>query len=737
MKKVININFQGRVIPIEESAYDMLTKYVESLRSFFANEEGKDEIINDIEGRIGELFGEILKKGNTCIVETDVETIIASMGRPEDFEAEEGNLKSQLGGEGESKQKTYNNNYNSADAKKLFRDETHKVLGGVCAGIANYFGIDPLIVRILFVLFVGITFWVYFILWIAVPASSSQVIGSQRKRLFRDPDNKLIAGVCSGLAQYFSVQVWVPRLLFLLPFFSFVFNWGHFGGWDFPDFLSFSFSPGSLFIYIIFWLVLPEAKSAADKLEMKGEKVDLNNIKSTIQGDMEGFKDRAKMFGNEIKERAQELGENISKSTNRMASQVGPNAKSAGSGLSRIIVVIVKVFVYFILGSILFALVAALFGAGVASTGLLTVAYPYVLAGNAEKILAWGTLIFFIWIPVIAIVTWIIRRLTGKRGNSSALTLTFIGLWTLGWVCFINLIVQLRSDFKYRNNPAEQNIVLANPIVNKLEITRSTTGKYYDNGWFKLEPFASFDEDSLRIRNIWIRVVRSNTDSFNIMQVKMANSFSKSDADNIANRIKFSVSQKDTLLLLEQGIKLNSDEKFRNQRVIITVAVPVGKRIYIHDKVGWGDDVKVDLGRNNNYWDWENSEATESFHWDHNVEYIMTARGLEKVNKDPNDDNNENNDDENNDNRKKNTLEEFRRSKEQLQKEKEQKLQEIEQLDKELQIPIDSTRYKYNQPPTKDKVAPEEKKNKAVTKNNEQANVPNGMNDTAVMKYAL
>lgn len=62
MKKVININFQGRVIPIEESAYDVLKVYVESLRRFFANEEGRDEIINDIEGRIAELLVKALKK---------------------------------------------------------------------------------------------------------------------------------------------------------------------------------------------------------------------------------------------------------------------------------------------------------------------------------------------------------------------------------------------------------------------------------------------------------------------------------------------------------------------------------------------------------------------------------------------------------------------------------------------------------------------------------------------------
>jgi len=106
MKKVININFQGRVIPIEESAYDMLKQYVESLRKFFANEEGRDEIINDIEGRIAELFGDSLKKGSTCITDEDVNGIIASMGRPEDFEGEESKVQTQLGEESKQQQQS-------------------------------------------------------------------------------------------------------------------------------------------------------------------------------------------------------------------------------------------------------------------------------------------------------------------------------------------------------------------------------------------------------------------------------------------------------------------------------------------------------------------------------------------------------------------------------------------------------------------------------------------------------
>ena len=106
MKKVININFQGRVVPIEELAYDILQQYVISLRSYFANEEGKDEIINDIESRIAELFGEILKKGSTCITEVDVNDIIKSMGRPEDFDDEEGKVQAQLEGNSQREQQS-------------------------------------------------------------------------------------------------------------------------------------------------------------------------------------------------------------------------------------------------------------------------------------------------------------------------------------------------------------------------------------------------------------------------------------------------------------------------------------------------------------------------------------------------------------------------------------------------------------------------------------------------------
>ncbi len=207
MKKVININFQGRVVPIEETAYDILKQYTESLNKFFATEEGKEEIINDIEGRIAELFAETLKKGSTCICDDDVNRIIDSMGRPEDFETEEPHYK-------EANRTSTNDTYTNYNAPRgrLYRDENDKIIGGVCGGLANYLRVDASVVRIVFAILsfgAGTGFFIYLLLWVFLPSRNLKT--NLTKRLYRNPDEKVIGGVSSGLAAYFNIAVWIPR----------------------------------------------------------------------------------------------------------------------------------------------------------------------------------------------------------------------------------------------------------------------------------------------------------------------------------------------------------------------------------------------------------------------------------------------------------------------------------------------------------------------------------------------
>ena len=219
MKKIININLSGRVIPIEDSAYESLQRYIDSLRRYFANEEGRDEIINDIESRIAELMNDKIKKGATAVTDSDIEEIIHSMGRVEDFEQAEAEEKA--AGAGQSTTGSYSYTGPKPGKGRLYRDSSDKLLGGVCAGIANYMNVDPTIVRLLFAIITfggfGTGILIYIALWIILPVRDLETFVG--KRFFRNPDDRVIGGVAGGLAAYFNKPSWLFRLLFAAPLF--------------------------------------------------------------------------------------------------------------------------------------------------------------------------------------------------------------------------------------------------------------------------------------------------------------------------------------------------------------------------------------------------------------------------------------------------------------------------------------------------------------------------------------
>jgi phage shock protein PspC (stress-responsive transcriptional regulator) len=628
MKQVININFQGRVVPIEVTAFDMLKSYTESLSRHFANEEGKEEIINDIESRIGELFQERIKSGATCITDDDVHAIIKSMGRPEDFETEEGATSTASAPSSDADQQT---NYGqqtpgaTGSRKRLYRDENNKILGGVCAGIANYFGMDAILVRILFVLS-GIGFLAYILLWAFVPNNADGVIGVTRKKLYRDSDDKIIAGVCSGIGHYFGINQWIPRVLFALPFLSFVFRRWDWGFFDFSHFLSISFSPGALILYIILWAVLPEAFTTAEKLEMKGEKVDLNSIKESVKEEMKGFQQKAEKFGKEASGFVNEKAKIISTEAQNFTRQ-------HRTGFGDVIATIAKIFAYFVIGCIGFALVVALFALAVAAIGVFPLK-DFLVRDGWQNANAWGTLLFFIALPVIGVITWIVRRLAKARANSRMLRLTFISLWVVGWINVTMLVASLSKDFRYTNINSnskilpEEDLILSNPLVNKLEITSiSPIEKYTRRNWLRFAPFAGVNEDTAYVKNFEIRIVKSATDSFRVTVIKLANGRTRPEAEIQAGKIDFTGLQSDSILRLDRGLAINKTDKFRNQRIIISVYVPVGKKIMIDKSVGWYNNVDFDFNFNDNN-DWESINWDDDAHdWSSNVTYIMKADG--------------------------------------------------------------------------------------------------------------
>ncbi|WP_052272749.1 PspC domain-containing protein [Flavihumibacter solisilvae] len=652
MKKVININFQGRVIPIEETAFDLLKQYTESLRRYFANEEGRDEIINDIEGRIAELFSDRLKKGAICITDEDVNAIIANMGRPEDFDAVEAEAASGPSAQSSESTQPGAGSFSSAASQprgrgRLYRNADDKIIGGVCSGLANYLGIDPVIMRIVFVLLFGALFWVYILLWIIVPSQS--LTSNVTKRLYRNPDDKVIAGVCGGLAAYFNIQTWIPRLIFALPlilgiiggsFNAFFWDWDYSFG---PRFISGGLGSTLFVVYIVLWIAVPFANSAAEKLEMKGEKIDLNSIRDTVKGDLENFKSKAQSWGAEVKETAQQFGQRgrsfsatAGERARGFASEAGPAVGRAGSGIGNAIGILFKAFFLFIAAIIAFSLFAALMGILFGGMAVFPVK-DFFLEGFWQNLLAWLSLILFLGVPAVAMITWLVRRIMGVKSNNNYLGYTFGGLWIIGLFSFIFLAGMFARNFKNRAG-IENEVSMVQPSNNKLFVAaignniRYYSDDFFDFGWDEDAPFYGISHDSLMLKTVRVNVVKSKDSSFHVYTVRFSRSNTNAKAKELAEKITFSVQQKDSVLELPKGFAITRDDKFRNQQVLVVVEVPVGKKIELDESLDDYEWFTVNSNRRRGFnVSWDNN-WDDSYHWDNNVEYVMTRDGLQRTN---------------------------------------------------------------------------------------------------------
>ena len=162
MNKTISISLAGFSFIIEEQAYEKLNKYLQALRNSLEKDEA-DEVMYDIEIRIAEIFRENLDK-REVVNSDDVEKVIAQLGTPEAIE-------------GQSEENTERENPQEKTRKELFRDMKKGKIAGVCAGLAQYIGIDIALMRIAWIVLcicsVGFSVVAYIILWVAVPEAET------------------------------------------------------------------------------------------------------------------------------------------------------------------------------------------------------------------------------------------------------------------------------------------------------------------------------------------------------------------------------------------------------------------------------------------------------------------------------------------------------------------------------------------------------------------------------------
>jgi phage shock protein PspC (stress-responsive transcriptional regulator) len=157
MKITVSINLGGYSFNIDEDAYAELKKYLRNLELHFAGEESSSEILSDIETRMAELFRTKLTSYKQVIDIKDVQQVMTVLGTPEDISDSEG--------------PTIRDKFSSPGYHRMYRDPDHRVIGGVCAGIAAYWNIELWVVRFIFLVLamMGVGILIYLILYIVLP----------------------------------------------------------------------------------------------------------------------------------------------------------------------------------------------------------------------------------------------------------------------------------------------------------------------------------------------------------------------------------------------------------------------------------------------------------------------------------------------------------------------------------------------------------------------------------------
>ena len=471
MIKTFNINLAGQIFNINEDAYEHLSGYFNSLRTFYANEDDKDEIIRDIEARFAELF---LAKGKNYIVTlADTTEVVNMMGNPQEFDEE---AKTE----------------NSSSYSSTQNTTTQQAASG--------------------------------------------------KRLYRDYDGGLITGVCAGLSAYFGINdaIWL-RILFIG--------------------LTFIGIGSPILIYIILSLIMPKAETAAQKLEMKGEPVTLDNIVKSIN--VETVNVKSKGIFNQI-------------------------ISFFGAGIMMFFKVLLWIGIAFaiFIGSILvFSLfvaaivfsVLALFGIPIANS------YYFNNASDGWFFGIGGLLVFIT--PIIFGVVAIVHLLSKKvKPLKKSVVFPLVGLFFFG-LLLLNIsgfnAKKLVAEKKKINQTFPLNYAYKSDTI-QLTINPEIEDEDYDNvninGLGGLFDFINDHDD--KFFPVEIEIYPSSSDSFTIVKEFSANGTDDKDAIKNATSFTHAISQNNNKLIIDPYIQFaDSKVKFRNQKLKIKVYVPEGKVI--------------------------------------------------------------------------------------------------------------------------------------------------------------
>lgn len=526
MNKTIIININGTVFHIEEDAYEMLKTYMTDVTRHFMNSADSLEITTDIENRIAEMFNEILlREGKQVVVAQDVKAVVEQMGSVADFEsAEDDGIKAGPG-------------YNyTTENRRLFRDADDHLVGGVAAGISNYFDIDAIWVRLAFVLFSG----------------------------------------AGGIG-------------FLL--------------------------------YVVLWIVVPKAVTRADRMAMKGQKLDLQGFKLNFEEELSTVKGNLNNLRHEAKPLAYK--------TRDFAGDVFGHFGSFLSGSAKIIFKLFAIMLLVACFSAMIGLVVAIITFLVFGNTAFYQFFPFNIVNQEVNSIFLICAFLMMAIPLLAIILVIInsvfKRSTMGRTTGSALLMV--------WVVALSVVIYYaaKASSNFRSGASFSQTVAIKPQADstyylKLNdikfLTAADSARLKINDKFNGRIILDDDEDNdmdMPNKNIELNIERSDVAQPVLVESFSARGRDYEDALFNARGISYQFVQEGNVLKFNRRMEKQDDRLWRAQELRLTLRIP------LHSKLVIDQDLNRYI-RGVDVYDCKNDNKMENAT---SAKFIMTANGLQ------------------------------------------------------------------------------------------------------------
>jgi phage shock protein PspC (stress-responsive transcriptional regulator) len=495
MNKTININLGGIFFHIDEIAYQKLRGYLDSIRRSLSDDpKGRDEIITDIESRIGEILSEKIKDVRQVINEQDIDEVVEVMGKPEDYMVDD----------------------------EIFSDDSY----------GNY---------------------------------STQ----RRRKLYRDGNDRFLGGVSSGMAHYLNVDVIWIRLGWLIAAFGFGFGF---------------------IVYPLLWILLPEANSTAEKLEMEGAEVNITNIEKKIR-------DEISVASTRVKDGIDEVSDKVK---NADYKKYGNRAKSGSQDLvdtlGRVFVTIFMVIGKFIGVLLIIVAVTTILGMliGMFTLGSLDFIHDDWLFRNSAIYNNSGLPIWFLSVLTFVLVAIpffflfalglrILSNNTKSIGKTTKLSL--LGIW------IVTLLVAIFFGTRQFMNSAYDGTA-----TNTQEIFYSKTDtleiKMVDNknisnnsvirrNWQSEIIIDDDNQEKIYSNNIRLNILPSDDGTMYAKVRKMSQGESRKDARENAELMNHSYELNDEELRIDGFFLAELSNRFSEQRVYVDLYLPEGQAVFL------------------------------------------------------------------------------------------------------------------------------------------------------------